>query len=78
MKQEWSLYSAILAIAIVGLLAFGVPASALAYAALALACPLMVIFIHRGAKDTAEGSAAPTATASTSPPAGGHLARRSS
>jgi hypothetical protein len=47
--REWSLYPIILAIVIVGLLTFGVPASAPAYAVLALACPLMMIFIPRGA-----------------------------
>lgn len=40
--QQSGLYTAILAIIIVGLLAFGVPASTLTYPALILVCPLMI------------------------------------
>jgi hypothetical protein len=43
--QERRIYPAILAVIIVGLITFGVPASAMAYAALALICPLVMIFM---------------------------------
>jgi Protein of unknown function (DUF2933) len=56
--REWSLYPAILAVVIIGLLAFGVPASALAYAVFTLACPLIVIFMHGGAAASTDWIAA--------------------
>jgi len=55
MKRKWSLYLVVLALVIVGLLAFGVPASTLSYPALALASPLMVIFMQGGHGDHNNG-----------------------
>jgi hypothetical protein len=45
-RQQWGLYAIALAILIVGLIALGVPAQWLLFAAVALACPLMMIFMH--------------------------------
>jgi Protein of unknown function (DUF2933) len=47
-RQPWGLYAIALAILVVGLAALGVPASTLLVAALALTCPLMMIFMMRG------------------------------
>jgi Protein of unknown function (DUF2933) len=47
-RQPWGLYAIALAILVVGLVAFGVPASTLLVAALALTCPLMMIFMMSG------------------------------
>ena len=55
-RQPRGLYAIALAILVVGLVALGVPASTLLFAALALACPLMMIFMmggmHGGHGDT--------------------------
>jgi len=78
-RREWSiLYLTILTIVIAGLSTFEAPASTLVYAALALACPPMMIFVPGGRVAATKGIAAPKATARTSMPAGGGLARRSS
>jgi Protein of unknown function (DUF2933) len=57
-RQPWGLYAIALAILVVGLVALGVPASTLLVAALALTCPLMMIFMmsgmHGGADHTVE------------------------
>ena len=45
-RQQLGLYAIGLAILIVGLIALGVPAQWLLVAAVALACPLMMIFMH--------------------------------
>lgn len=47
-RQPWGLYPVALAILVVGLVAFGVPASTLLVAALVLTCPLMMIFMMSG------------------------------
>ena len=47
-RQPWGFYAVVLAIVIVGLIAVGVPAQTLLFAALVLACPLMMIFMHGG------------------------------
>jgi hypothetical protein len=47
-RQPWGLYAIALAILAVGLVALGVPASTLLFAALALACPLMMMFMMGG------------------------------
>jgi CBS-domain-containing membrane protein len=47
-RQPWGLYAIALATAVVGLVALGVPASTLLVAALALACPLMMMFMMAG------------------------------
>lgn len=49
-------YLAILAIAVVGFLTFGVPVPALAYAALALVCPLIMIFTPGSGDPKTSGS----------------------
>lgn len=46
-RQQWGLYAIALAIVVVGLVALGVPAQTLLFAALVLACPLMMIFMMR-------------------------------
>ncbi|MGC1210294.1 MAG: DUF2933 domain-containing protein [Micromonospora sp.] len=47
-RQQLPLYGAVLAIVVVGALAVGVPARSLAYGAIALACPLMMLLMHSG------------------------------
>jgi hypothetical protein len=47
-RQSWGLYAIALAIGVVGLVALGVPAQTLLFAALVLTCPLMMIFMMRG------------------------------
>ena len=47
-RQPWGLYAIALAILIVGLVAFGVPAQTLLVGVLVLACPLMMIFMMGG------------------------------
>jgi hypothetical protein len=47
-RQHLPLYAIAAAILIVGLVALGVPASALLYGAVALACPLMMILMMGG------------------------------
>jgi Protein of unknown function (DUF2933) len=47
-RQPWGLYAIALAILVVGLVALGVPASTLLFAALVLACPLMMMFMMSG------------------------------
>jgi hypothetical protein len=47
-RQHLPLYAIAAAILVVGLVALGVPATALLYGAIALACPLMMIFMMRG------------------------------
>ena len=47
-RQQWGLCAIALAILIVGLVALGVPAQTLLFAALVLACPLMMIFMMSG------------------------------
>jgi len=44
-RQPWGLYAIALAVLVVGLVALGVPASTLLFAALVLACPLMMMFM---------------------------------
>ena len=68
-RQPWGLYAIALAIGLVGLV---VPASTLLVAALALACPLMMISMMggmHGGHGQAQHSHAPTTT-STHPRAG--------
>jgi hypothetical protein len=52
-RQPWGLYAIALAILVVGLLALGVPASTLLFAALVLACPLMMMLMMCGTTGTA-------------------------
>ena len=47
-RQSWGLYAIALAILVVGLVALGVPASTLLFAALVLVCPLMMMFMMGG------------------------------
>ncbi|GAB1688639.1 DUF2933 domain-containing protein [Krasilnikovia sp. M28-CT-15] len=47
-RQPWGLYAIAAAILVVGLVAFGVPASTLLVAAFALACPVMMMFMMAG------------------------------
>jgi hypothetical protein len=47
-RQSWGLYTIALAILVVGLVALGVPASTLLFAAFLLACPLMMMFMMGG------------------------------
>ncbi|WP_088961421.1 DUF2933 domain-containing protein [Micromonospora purpureochromogenes] len=47
-RQRLPLYAIALAIVVVGALAVGVPAKSLAFGLLALACPLMMLFMHGG------------------------------
>ena len=47
-RHPWGLYATALAILVVGLVAVGVPASTLLFAALVLACPLMMMFMMGG------------------------------
>jgi hypothetical protein len=47
-RQPWGLYAIALPILVVGLVAVGVPAYTLLFAGLALACPLMMMFMMRG------------------------------
>lgn len=47
-RQPWGLYAIALAILVVGLVALGVPAQTLLFAAVVLACPLMMIFMMSG------------------------------
>jgi hypothetical protein len=47
-RQPWGLYAIALAILVVGFVALGVPASTLLFAALVLACPLMMMFMVGG------------------------------
>lgn len=47
-RQPWGLYAIALAILVVGLVALGVPASTLLFAALLLTCPLMMMFMMGG------------------------------
>lgn len=54
-RQQWGLYAIALAIVVVGLVALGVPAQTLLFAALVLACPLMMIFMMRGMHGGHEG-----------------------
>jgi hypothetical protein len=56
-RQHLPLYAIAAAILIVGLVALGVPANTLLVGALALACPLMMVFMMRGMHggDTASG-----------------------
>jgi hypothetical protein len=48
-RQPWGLYAIAAAILVVGLVAVGVPARTLLFAALVLACPLMMLTMHGGA-----------------------------
>jgi len=47
-SRPWGLYAIALAVLVVGLVTLGVPASTLVVAALALACPLMMMFMMSG------------------------------
>lgn len=47
-QRNYGLYAIAVAIAVVGALALGVPAATLFFGAIALACPLMMIFMMRG------------------------------
>ncbi|MFF4505768.1 DUF2933 domain-containing protein [Streptomyces sp. NPDC001401] len=64
-QRNYGLYAVAVAIAVVGALALGVPVGTLAFLAIALACPLMMMFMMRGmhgdsgkhdAHDTPRGS----------------------
>ena len=48
MRRHLPLYVTAVVILIVGALAIGVPARSVAYGLLALACPLMMLFVHSG------------------------------
>ncbi|MEU5531484.1 DUF2933 domain-containing protein [Micromonospora chersina] len=48
MRRHLPLYAIALAILIVGALALGVPARSVGFGLLALACPLMMLFMHGG------------------------------
>lgn len=50
-KRNYGLYAIALAIIAVGALALGVPPSSLVFLAVALACPLMMLFMMRGMHD---------------------------
>jgi hypothetical protein len=76
--REWALYAVALTIISIGLLAFGVPASTLVYAALIFVCPLMTILMRGARHDHYGATTAPMAAANTSPPLSGDLVRRSS
>lgn len=59
-RPPWGLYAIALAILVVGLLAFGVPANTLLFAAFVLVCPLMMMFMMsgmHGGHDSAGGDA---------------------
>jgi hypothetical protein len=47
-RQTGGLYAIALAVLVVGLVAFGVPANALLFGAFVLACPLMMMFMMGG------------------------------
>ena len=47
-RQQWGWYAMALAILIVGLVWAGVPASTLLFAAVLLACPVMMMVMMRG------------------------------
>ncbi|WP_204299567.1 DUF2933 domain-containing protein [Actinoplanes campanulatus] len=47
-RQPWGLYAIATAILVVGLIALGVPANTLLFAAFLLTCPLMMIFMMGG------------------------------
>ncbi|ADU09734.1 DUF2933 domain-containing protein [Micromonospora aurantiaca] len=51
MRRHLPLYVTALVILIAGALAIGVPARSVAYGLLALACPLMMLFMHGGHGD---------------------------
>jgi hypothetical protein len=61
-RQQLPLYAIAAATLVVGLVALGVPASTLLYGALALACPLMMMFMmggmHGGHDPATHGSGA--------------------
>ncbi len=59
-RQHLPLYAIAAAILIVGLVALGVPASALLYGAVALACPLMMILMMGGMRGGHEPAEQPT------------------
>ncbi|WP_433319896.1 DUF2933 domain-containing protein [Micromonospora chersina] len=48
MRRHLPLYAIALAILIVGALALGVPARSVGFGLFALACPLMMLFMHGG------------------------------
>lgn len=47
-RQPWGLYAVAVAVLVVGLVWAGVPAQTLLFAALVLACPLMMLVMMRG------------------------------
>ena len=47
-RQHLPMYAIALAIVIVGALAAGVPATTIVFGLVALACPLMMLFMHGG------------------------------
>ncbi|MFG2549502.1 hypothetical protein [Streptomyces sp. NPDC048581] len=47
-QRNYGLYAVAVAISVVGALALGVPVATLFFMAIALACPLMMIFMMRG------------------------------
>jgi hypothetical protein len=47
-RQRWELYAVALVVLVIGLVWAGVPASTVLVAALVLACPLMMLFMHGG------------------------------
>ena len=59
-RQHLPLYAIALALAVVGALAVGVPARSLAFGLLALACPLMMLFMHGGHGGHGEHPGTPT------------------
>jgi hypothetical protein len=79
-RQPWGLYAIALAIVVVGLVALGVPASTLLVAALALTCPLMMIFMMRGMRGGQESHGGVDSTSEdhkSRPPTGDSSRRRS-
>jgi hypothetical protein len=71
-RQPWGLYAIAAAILVVGLVALGVPAQTLLFAALVLACPLMMLTMHGGMGHAGHGATPSRPTDTVSPAASGH------